>query len=382
MRLISVFTYCLLFIFLAPTNMKAQLNNPKNLAFDWNTDLSSKTVELSEITMVLPRGSFPTIDYPAFIGKQGASEQYFEYEPVLSVEIEGRAKAYPLNVLTMHEISNDSLSNVPILPSYCPLCNSGVVYDRRLHFQGETRTLEFEVSGMLRNSDMVMADRQSESLWQQLMGEGIVGKYAGAKLNIIPSIVLSVKDFFEAYPDGKILSPETDSEARESYGSNPYVHYDSEGAIPYERYFKSSKIDSRLPAMERIVEVRGSDGYKIYPFSSIRDAGIINDHYDGMHLVVFYESETVSILDERDISDSRAIGSAAVFSPVVMDRKLTFVRRKGRITDEETGSVWNMAGICTEGPMKGNQLQVLPHGNHFAFAWLSFYPDSEIYNEN
>ena len=142
-------------------------------------------MDLSEITIVLPKQSFPIIDYPEFLGKKEGSAAFFEHEPVLSIEINGLAKAYPLNLLTFHEMTNDTLAGIPILPTYCPLCNSGIVFDRRIHKNDEKKILEFEVSGMLRNSDMIMMDRETESLWQQLMGIGIVGKYVDQELKII-----------------------------------------------------------------------------------------------------------------------------------------------------------------------------------------------------
>lgn len=149
--------------------------------------------------MVLPRHSFPTIDYPDFIRKEEGMDRFYEHEPVISVALQGEAKAYPLNMLTMHEISNDSLGGIPILATYCPLCNSSVVYDRRLKYKGKTVLFEFEVSGMLRNSDMVMADKQTETWWQQLIGLGLVGKLADARLEVIPSMVLSVHDVFVSF---------------------------------------------------------------------------------------------------------------------------------------------------------------------------------------
>jgi hypothetical protein len=185
--------------------LEAQLKNSRGIPYNWKTDTINKTVDLSEITVAVPRKTFPTIDYPNFINKEEGLKAFFKHEPVISVSVHGEAKAYPLNMLTMHEISNDSLGGIPILPTYCPLCNSSMVYDRRLTYKGKDYLLEFEVSGMLRNSDMVMADKQTETWWQQLIGEGLVGELAGAELTVIPSMVISVQDFFDRYPNGKIL---------------------------------------------------------------------------------------------------------------------------------------------------------------------------------
>ena len=122
-----------------PMTSQAQLNNPRGIPFQWKTDTSSRTVELSEITMVLPRHSFPAIDFPDFMGQSEGLQHFLAEEPVIAVAIDGQAKAYPLNMLTMHEISNDRLAGVPILPTYCPLCNASVVYDRRLPYGGKQK---------------------------------------------------------------------------------------------------------------------------------------------------------------------------------------------------------------------------------------------------
>ena len=199
----------LLLVSITISYVNAQLHNPRNVEYTWKTDTTRSAVDLDEITVVLPRNSFPKIDYPKFIGKGEGLKEFLKQEPVISVSINGDSKAYPLNILTMHEISNDSLGGVPILPTYCPLCNSSVVYDRRLKHDEKDYLLDFEVSGMLRNSDLIMADKQTETWWQQLMGIGIVGELANVELEVIPSLVISVEDFFGRYPNGGILSPNT-----------------------------------------------------------------------------------------------------------------------------------------------------------------------------
>ncbi len=124
-------------------------------------------------------------------------------EPVLSLRINGDARAYPLRILLWHEIVNDVVGGVPILVSYCPLCNSGVVYDRRLG--GEV--LDFGNTGRLRHFDMVMYDHQSESWWQQFTGEAIVGDRSGETLRIVPARLESLAKFRQRAPDGKLLVP-------------------------------------------------------------------------------------------------------------------------------------------------------------------------------
>lgn len=349
------------------------------MPYQWKTDTLNKIVGLSEITVAVPRKTFPTIDYPKFINKTEGLLVFFKHEPVISVSINGKSKAYPLNMLTMHEISNDSLGGIPILPTYCPLCNSSMVYDRRLTHKGKEYILDFEVSGMLRNSDMVMADKQTETWWQQLMGNGLIGELAGAYLTIIPSMVISVEDFFKRYPNGKILSPKTGTNSQSMYGKNPYVNYDSKSSLPYDSFFNLEKLDSRLLPMERIIDIKGTNGYKIYPFSAISKKGVINDVYSNKSIVIFYKKGTVSILDKKEISKSKDIGSATAFSSIIDGKSLTFKKKNDFFVDNETKSIWDITGKCTSGVLKGKTLTPEAHSNHFAFAWLAFHPESEIY---
>ncbi len=370
----------IIILFSMTTSSFGQLKNPKNLEFTWKTDTTKHGVELSEITVVLPKGSFPKIDYPFFLGKEAGLESFYVHEPVISVEIGGKAKAYPLNMLTIHEISNDRLGGVPILATYCPLCNAGVVYDRRVEVNGKKKILEFEVSGMLRKSDMVMLDTETETLWQQLMGEAIVGDYTGTFLGVIPSLIISVEEFFDRYPEGKILSNVTsDQDLANAYGSNYYVGYDAAEGNPYERFFDHQDVDPRLPAMERVIDIEVNGKYKIYPFSRIAEKGVVNDRFINLHVVFFHSERTVSVVDASKISESRSVGSVTVFNPVHHGQLLTFGKTGGDFQDDQTGSLWDITGRCYQGEMEGEQLTIVPHSNHFAFAWLAFYPDSEIY---
>ncbi len=361
--------------------ISAQVQNPKNIPFEWKTDFSKHSVELSEIQIVLPKGSFPTLDFPKFIGKEEGLNSFYTKEPVIAIEIEGKAKAYSLNILTRHEISNDILSDIPILVTYCPLCNSGIVYHRRVKYKGEENLMEFEPSGMLRNSDMVMLDRKTESLWQQLMGIAIAGELDKKQLEILPSLIISVEEFFNRYPNGQILSKQTGfADSEKYYGSNPYKNYDNKESTPYERFFKSDKIDSRLPPMERIVDIEDQGKYKVYPFSLIKKKGVINDSFKSKKIVLFYQPGTVSVLDKSNINESKDIGTTAAFNRVLNGKELIFKKVNGVFKDSETNSFWDITGHCYEGKYKEQQLKIEPHSNHFAFAWLAFYPDSEIFN--
>jgi hypothetical protein len=154
----------------------------------WKTDFSRHSVPLHEIVSGgPPKDGIPAIDRPRFVGARAAGRWLDDSEPVMVVEHEGTAKAYPLSILIWHEIVNDRIAGLPVSVTFCPLCNTALVFDRRL----DGRVLDFGTTGRLRHSDLVMYDRQTETWWQQATGEGIVGELVGKKLTWIPSNTLS-----------------------------------------------------------------------------------------------------------------------------------------------------------------------------------------------
>jgi len=340
----------------------------------WNTNWNRHAIEYNELLSGgPPRDGIPSIDDPQFISPDAAQEWLADNEPVIALEIDGAARAYPLQILTWHEIVNDLVTDVPVAVTFCPLCNSAITFDRRL--DGEV--YEFGTSGLLRNSDLVMYDRTTESLWQQFTGEGIVGDLAGAQLTFLPSSIVSFADFREAHPEGLVLSRDTGFSRR--YGQNPYVGYDNIGSSPF--LFRG-EIDGRLAAVERVVTVSLDDvGVDVaYPLSTLSDVGVINDNQGGRDLVVFHTSGTSSALGARSIAAAQDVGATGVFDPNLDGQKLTFQRDGEAIVDAETGSTWNILGQAIDGPLAGEQLEPIVHGDHFWFSWAAFKPDTIIYS--
>ncbi len=351
--------------------------NIERVGQEWNTDKENRIVDLNEIVALLPRDRIPPIDDPVYWDIKRAKNTFFEHEPVMVVDIDGDARAYPLSILMWHEIVNDVVGGKPVSVTYCPLCNAAIVFDRRLQHDGRELLLDFGTSGMLRKSDLVMWDRQTETWWQQLTGEGIVGKLAEAQLTMVPSLLISFEEFTESYPDGKVLSTETG--ALRDYGSNPYVQYDDLG-VDRPRLF-DGEVDDRLPAMERVINISVNEDHIIYPLSKIQKEGVINDDPFGKRVAIFFQEGTVSVLDTPDISEGRDVGAVSVFDPVVNGKRLTFRKTDRGFIDDQTGTRWNISGKAVEGELEGTQLPWMFHGNHFAFAWLAFHPESEIYGQ-
>ena len=335
------------------------------------TDFSRHTVPYNTILSGgPPRDGIPPLDEPVFTDVAGGDEFLDPLEPVVSFSHDGDARAYPLQIMTWHEIVNDEVGGLPVAVTFCPLCNSAIVFDRHL----DGALLTFGTSGKLRNSDLIMWDRQTESWWQQLTGEGIVGELAGKRLTFLPAAIVSWEDFKASYPSGQVLSQDTGFSR--NYGRNPYAGYDRADNPPF--LFRGD-LDDRLLPKERVVSVTIGDAEAAFPFTALKEEGVINYNVGGRDLAVFYKPGTRSALGASSIGDAEKIGAAALFDASLDGRKLVFKMDAEKIVDSETGSVWNILGQATEGPLAGKSLTPIPHTNSFWFAVAAFKPDSKVY---
>jgi len=339
---------------------------------EFKTDFSKHTVPLEEIVSGgPPKDGIRSIDRPKFERVRDADRWLDDREPVVMVNKDGVVKAYPLQILIQHEIVNDVVGQTPVTVTYCPLCNTAISFDRR--FDG--RLLDFGTTGRLRHSDLVMYDRQTETWWQQAVGEGIVGEYAGRKLTLIASPLVSWKTFKENFPEGQVLSRDTG--LGRDYGRNPYEYYDR-GDGPWRQFF-FGRPDSRLPAMERVAAVEIDGESAAFSFAALREKRVIAEQVGGTPVVAFWAPGTASAVDNSRIAKGRDVGSSGVFDRRLDGRTLRFnADGDGKFRDRETGSTWNILGRAIAGPLTGKQLTEIIHGNHFWFAWGAFKPETRI----
>jgi hypothetical protein len=318
-----------------------------------------------------PKDGIPAIDEPRFVSVDEADDWLGDREPVVVVRQGQEVHLYPYQILIYHEIVNDVVGGRPVTVTYCPLCNTALVFDRRL---GD-RLLDFGTTGRLRHSDLVMYDRQTETWWQQATGAGIVGALTDERLEMVPGQSLSWEVARETYEHARVLSRDTGHDR--PYGRNPYTGYDT-GEGPIERFFGKA-LDDRLPAMERVAALTTMEPPVAYPFSTLSERRVIHDEVGGGDVVVFWAPGTASALDRGQISDGRDVGASGIFRTTADGRTLTF-EPAGRTAfrDRETGSEWNVAGLAVSGPMAGHQLDALPHGDYLWFAWAAFRPDTDI----
>jgi Protein of unknown function (DUF3179) len=322
-----------------------------------------------------------------FISQQAASEWLNDREPVLVVSLNKETKAYPMQILMWHEIVNDTLADIPIAVTFCPLCNSGLAFDRRLPLTAAARAnvealnpdaafndvttdvlelyqqqggieelvgmleVTFGTSGMLYNSNLLMFDSHTSTLWSQLGGDGNVGTLTGTKLLRYSAQVMSFADFKNAYSGALVLSRETGFER--SYGENPYLGYDVAGE---PAFLFDGEVDGRLPPKTRVVTLEHNGEATAYPFDILQEKQVINDTLRDKPITVFWQAGTASALDKQVIADSQDVGSVGVFSREVNGQTLTFSWKDDAFIDEETKSTWNLAGEAVAGSLKGTNL--------------------------
>ncbi len=315
-----------------------------------------------------PPDGIPAVDEPTFL-RAGDASFLADDEPVLALEVGREARAYPVQILTWHEIVNDTVAGVPVAVTYCPLCNSAVAYDRRL---GD-RVLSFGVSGLLYRSALVMFDRQTESLWTHYTGQAVAGTLSGQELRTFPVSTVSWRDWRSEHPDGWVLSRDTGH--RRSYGTNPYPGYDDVDTSPF---LFEGRVDDRLAAKTRVLGIGDEDGAVAIVLDELARTGVVPLEVGGRGLVALHKPGTASALDHDTVAGGSDVGATGVFDRTVDGKELTFRAEGGSFVDQETGSTWTILGTAVSGPLAGRQLSPVEHVDTFWFAWAAYVPATVI----
>ncbi len=305
----------------------AALASPAQWQVEWpNTDFEQTLVDFSEILSGgPPKDGIPSIDDPTFASPEAVDLP--PQEAVIGINSDTEARAYPLRILMWHEIVNDSFDGRDIAVTYCPLCNTGIVFDRTL--DGET--LEFGTTGKLRHSDLVMYDRTTESWWQQFTGQAIVGELMGATLEMLPARLESYEMFLERNGERDMAVLVPDGTFRRDYGRNPYVRYDDERSSPF--LFRGD-LPEDIPAMARVVRVDD----RAWSLDLLREQEVIEA--DDLRLT--WKPGQASALDAARIAEGRDVGN------VIVERR--------------TAEGWEDAVYSVD----------------FAFAFKAFFPEGEL----
>ena len=297
---------------------------PENRLFrEFITDFSNSTVPIDEIFSGGPsKDGIPAIDNPQFIKIEEADKTTGDPEPVIVVRYLEETKIYPIQILIWHEIVNDNIAEMPIAVTFCPLCNTGIVFESRI----DNINLDFGITGRLRYSNLIMYDRQTETWWQQATGEGIAGKYAGRSLKFIPSLFMSWNDAVERYPKAMILSANTGWDR--PYGTNPYSGYDTGSPFLFRGETTSQTLENLNP-LDRVLLVEHQNKVRYYSYKSLSKEHIINDSLNNTKIVVLWSEGTASALDVSRIEDGRDVGTANAFLSKTENLELDFYFDEG-----------------------------------------------------
>jgi len=319
-----------------------------------------------------PPDGIPSIDAPEFVDVATAGGWLQPDEPVVTLDIDGQARAYPVQVLIFHEIVNDTVGGAPVAVTYCPLCNSAATYVREV--RGHETT--FGTSGSLFASALVMYDRATESLWTHFDGRAVVGVLAGDELVSIPSPLLAWDEFAATYPDGQVLDRERTGFERR-YGANPYVGYDDPETQPF---LFVGDVDARALAKRRVVGIVRDDAARAYALSAISGdvAKATNIEVGGDRLVILWKAGQSTALEDIEVAGGRDVGSVGVFLAEAEGTPVTLSAAAGSFVDDETGSTWTVTGKAVAGPLEGTQLERVPHLDTFWFAWATYRPGTEL----
>jgi hypothetical protein len=237
-----------------------------------------------------PMDGIPSIDNPKYVSVQEADKWIEDNELVLALNYNGVERVYPLQIMVWHEIVNDNVAGDPILITYCPLCGSGIAFERKIEVNGERKEVEFGTSGKLYNSNLVMYDRETQTYWTQIGGKAIVGKLTGQELVGISIDTVVWRDWKESHLDSEVLSQDTGHSR--NYGKDPYGNY-------YENSFLFFPVENENNIIHPKTVIHGIevDGiYKAYKEEDLIKFEEIEDDLNGVKIKIKRdESGIVSI---------------------------------------------------------------------------------------
>ncbi len=324
-----------------------------------------KSPKAKTLRVRLWKDSIAVIREPKFVNAGTASYPDGD-DWVVGIEGKTETKAYPVKVLAWRHIVNDQLDGRPVVVTYSSLCRSVAVFEAGK----PTGHHVFGVAGLnIAASNLVMYDDETLSLWNQLLAECLWGKLAGVTLTRIPFLLLKWREWNTLIPQSRVLS--TDLGLEYDYSSYPTEAMMGEFVESWEEYERSENLPNPVPNLDRrlhpktmIIAISFGEVVKIYPYTECRKRGAVNDAVEGHNLVIFFSPESQT---------------PAAYLRRLDGRELTFAEQDSRIYDQETGSVWNIAGVASEGRLKGKRLAPIPATHCLWFGWWVTYPDSFLY---
>ncbi|MFC0524891.1 DUF3179 domain-containing (seleno)protein [Pontibacillus salicampi] len=330
--------------------------NKEEVKEKWKQSDFTKHVENLWETLQSPgveKDGIPPLDSPHFVQ---ANEAAFENEEaMIVVSIKEHAKAYRVDDVMLHEIVNDTIADVPIAITFCPLCNSAIVYKRV--YKG--KTIRLGVSGMLRHNDLIMWDDETYSWWQQFTGEAIMGEATGSALDVIPSQLKSFSFVQKQFPNSYVLQKTEQDPIPPSHQTGDF-----------------KKRGPKMVNTEKVFATIVHNQPIAISFHKAKQEKIVEVETEKEGLVIMFNDQ----MKEMGIEPVGMRGQASIFKRQVDKFNLHFmINEEGEIVDLETKSFWNRDGFCIKGYLQGKKLEALPCYPHFQEPWLQFHPDGILF---
>ena len=301
-------------------------------------------------------------DDDLFVDAAAGSAEWPDEELVIALTFNGDARAYPVRLLSLHEIVNDTIGGQPVLVTWCPLCFSALAFNPVV----DGRTLTFGVSGYLYNDNLVMYDHQTNTLWSQLVGQGIRGAQRGQQLAVLPSLITTWGEWKQLHPDTRILSAEQLGRQADDI-IDPYAGYYASGAAGFSTDLNQNDL---LPAKTLVIGLVAGEKARAYPLEMVRSQGFVQDQLGILPILLIFDEELETVLAYRPEIDGQRLTLAPAARP-------------GFFVDKETGSVWNgRAGEAVEGALAEREWPQLSGPLVFWFAWSAFHPATDVYGES
>jgi Protein of unknown function (DUF3179) len=316
----------------------------------------------------LPPDSIRAIDRPCHETPAAARALLPDSSQVIGVERGGESRAYPVDLLALHEVVNDVVGGDPVAVTWCPLCASSLGFERRVG----GRTLSFGVSGYLHKANLVMFDRETGSLWSQLLAGAITGRLRGSELRQVPLVQTTWAEWKHAHPDTLVLSIRRDPLGARftSPGSYSTAQRIEETNVPYGSYVGKVPIYFRrtvrgVPEASLVFGLSLADRQKAWPLTGLNQVRVLQDELAGVPLVLIAEPDALS---------------AFAYSRRLDERVLDFDLRGRELVDRDTHSRFSvLTGRAVSGPLEGETLARVPGRTAYWFAWRRAYPNTSIW---
>ena len=322
------------------------------------TDGLKHSIDLNHVISSGPgKDVIPALDEPNFESVPLADVYLDDAGLGVSVEVGGKHRFYPYQILVWHEVINDNFLGVPLLITYDPLSFSSIVFKRMIN----DREIQFGVSGQVYNSNILLFDRGSDSLWMQMTGDAVVGEQTGSKLERYDWTVMSWSAFKQTHSTGAVLSRKTGFER--DYTRDPYGDYYTDNSI----LFTLTRKDERFHPKSIVYGFDISDEQGTFFEKYIIEKGIINEQVGSISLIVVRDADN---------------GIIKAFDRTVNNQVLTFELNNNILVDKETATRWNLDGEAFSGTLRGQKLQPVSLQMSFWFAWFVHYPNSKVFTNN